>query len=71
MIYIKNENKKYNYQLTEIERLIKKQYNKKVDFKSLDMYEEEIPYMSNLNEEEKKNFRSLYKFSNIKIIGRS
>lgn len=50
----KDKNKKYNYQLSEIERIIKKQYNKKVDFKSLDMYQEEIPYMSNLNDEDKK-----------------
>ncbi len=50
----KEKNKKYNYQLTEIERLIKKQYNKKVDFRLLDVYQEEIPYMTKLNEEDKK-----------------
>ncbi len=50
----KHENKKYNYQLTEIERIIKKQYDKKADFRLLDVYQEEIPYMTKLNEEDKK-----------------
>lgn len=50
----KEKNKKYHYQITEIERIIKKQYDKKADFRLLDAYQEEIPYMTKLNDEDKK-----------------
>lgn len=50
----KNKNKRYNYQLKEIEKLIKKQYDRQVKFESIDLYLDEIKYMGKLNDEEKR-----------------
>ena len=50
----KSKNKRYSYQMREIEKLIKKQYNRQIKFESIDMYLNEIKYMNNLDDEEKR-----------------